>query len=63
MGWKITYVSSRQQPASEGRVRDDSDAELFRGFEQTNFGILDVEHKGGVFDLQSRDRVDCVGTA
>ena len=36
-------VCSRQHAATEGRVGDDSDAEFAAGFQEADFGVLNVE--------------------
>jgi hypothetical protein len=46
-----THKLASEEPASEGRVRDDLDAELAAGGEQVNLGVLNVEREGRVLDL------------
>jgi hypothetical protein len=50
-----------EEPSSEGRVRDDCDAELSRCLQESEFIILDVKVEGRVFDLESGNGMDCVG--
>jgi hypothetical protein len=58
-----THVLPCEQPTSEGRIRNDLDAELARGGEQPDLGVLDVERKRRIFDLHGRNRVDRVCAA
>jgi hypothetical protein len=57
------YVSSSQQPTSKGRVCDNGDTQLSRGFKQSNLGIFYIEHERRVLNLKSGDGVDCVGAS
>lgn len=58
-----THILPGEQPTSEGRIRNDLDAELARGGEQPDLGVLDVEGKRRIFDLHGRNRVDRVRAA
>ena len=43
----------REHASAEGTICDDGDAELARRGEKVDFGPLDVEREGRVFDLES----------
>lgn len=58
-----TRVNTSQHSSSKWTVGNDCDSEFATSFQNTDLGRLDFETEGGIFNLNSVDRMYCVGSA
>ena len=56
----MTHVAASDETPSEGRVRDDLDAELPCGLQKSNSLVLNIQGEGRIFYFNGCDRVDGV---